>query len=155
MGDGKKAFGIGLRRAGLLITPEEKHKPTVVRRANRLAKALTNATAGADGLKSLYADPEFRAIHVAMLPTGPSRRRGDISPEWALAEAKLLEAGSIDEAIEWLRPIERMTIMLDAVLISKLIELPPTSPPPTPTPVEETRPSSKRCAKQADDLVSF
>jgi membrane glycosyltransferase len=134
---GKKAFGIALRRAGLLITPEEKHKPTVVRRANRLAKALTNATASADGLKSLYADPEFRAIHVAMLPTGPSRRRGDISPEWALAEAKLLDAGNIDEAIGWLKPIERMTIMLDAVLISKLIELPPTSSPPAPAPVEE------------------
>ncbi len=65
-----------------------------------------------------------------MLPTGPSRRRGDISPEWALAEAKLLEAATIDEAIGWLKPIERMTIMLDAVLIAKLLELPPTSAPP-------------------------
>ncbi len=129
---GKLAFGLALRRARLLVTPEEKHKPPVVRRANQLAKELAPLTAMADGLKSLYADPEFRSIHVAMLPTGPARRRGDISPEWALAEAKLLEAATIDEAIDWLKPIERMTIMLDAVLIAKLIELSPMSAPSLP-----------------------
>ena len=129
---GKLAFGLALRRAGLLITPEEKHKPPVVRRANQFAKEFAPLTAMADGLKSLYADPEFRSIHVAMLPTGPARRRGDISPEWALAEAKLLEAATIDEAIDWLKPIERMTIMLDAVLIAKLVELPPMSAPSLP-----------------------
>jgi membrane glycosyltransferase len=67
-----------------------------------------------------------------MLPTGPMRRRGDISPEWALAEAKLLEAKTVDEAIGWLKPVERMTIMLDAVLIAKLIELPMPTPPALP-----------------------
>ncbi len=127
---GELAFGLALRRVGLLITPEEMHKPPVVRRANQRAKGLVCSTAAADGLKSLYADPEFRAIHVAMLPAGPARQRGDISPEWALAEAKLLEAATIDEAIDWLKPIERMTIMLDAVLIAKLIELPATAAPP-------------------------
>jgi membrane glycosyltransferase len=144
---GQRVSGIALRRAGLLITPEEKTKPSVVRRANRLSKALARATAGANGLKSLYADPEFRALHVAMLPTGPSRRRGDISSEWALAEAKLLEAATVDEAIEWLRPIERMTIMLDAVLISKLLDLPPTHVPPTP--VEESAPVVEATLRQA------
>ena len=126
---GELAFGLGLRRAGLLITPEEKNKPAVVRRATRYAKDLETPSAAADGLKSIYADPEFRSIHVAMLPSGPGRRRGDISPEWALAEAKLLEAKTIDEAIGWLKPVERMTIMLDAVLIAKLIELPMPRPP--------------------------
>jgi membrane glycosyltransferase len=126
---GKLAFGIGLRRAGLLITPEEKQKPPVVRRANQIAKELAPLTGAANGLKSLYADAEFRAMHVAMLPSGPSRRRGDIAPEWALAEAKLLEAATMDEAIEWLKPVERMTIMLDAVLIAKLLELPPATAP--------------------------
>lgn len=126
---GELIFGLGLRRIGLLITPEEKHKPSVVRQAKWRAKELAELTASADGLKSLYADPEFRAIHVAMLPTGPMRHRGDISPEWALAEAKLLEAETIDEAIHWLKPVERMTILLDAVLIAKLIELAGTAPP--------------------------
>ncbi len=127
---GKLAFGLGLRRAGLLITPEEKHKPAVVRRANLRAKGLALTTAEAQGLKSLYADAEFRALHVAMLPSGPSRRRGDISPEWALAEAKLLEAATIDEAIDWLKPVERMIILSDAVLIAKLLDLPASPPAP-------------------------
>ena len=127
---GELAFGLGLRRAGLLITPEEKHKPAVVRRANLRAKGLALTTAEAQGLKSLYADAEFRAVHVAMLPSGPSRRRGDISPEWALAEAKLLDAATIDEAIDWLKPVERMIILSDAVLIAKLLDLPASPPAP-------------------------
>lgn len=126
---GELAFGLRLRRIGLLLTPEEKNKPSVVRRATVYAKELEKSVVVADGLKSIYADPGFRSIHVAMLPTGPMRRRGDISPEWALAEAKLLEAKTIDEAIGWLKPVERMTIMLDAVLIAKLVELPMPTPP--------------------------
>jgi membrane glycosyltransferase len=137
----KLAFGRALRHAGLLITPEEKHKPAVVRRANRCARDLEVPSAIADGLMSIYADLDFRSIHVAMLPTGPARRRGDISPEWALAEAKLLEAATIDEAIGWLNPLERMTIMLDAVLIAKMIELPMPSPPVLPA-QEELRQAS-------------
>ncbi len=133
---GKLAFGRALRRAGLLITPEEKNKPPVVRRANLRAKSLAPVADAAQGLKSLYADPEFRSLHVAMLPSGPARRRGDFSPEWALAEAKLLEASTIDEAIEWLKPVERMTVMLDAVLIAKLLELPAT-PPASDTPLRQ------------------
>ena len=59
-----------------------------------------------------------------MLPAGHSRKRGEISAEWALAEAKLKEAGSIDEAVDWLRPVERMTVMLDADLIGLLVAIP-------------------------------
>jgi membrane glycosyltransferase len=151
---GKLSFGIALRRARILITPEEMHKPPVVRRANQFAKALALPTAEADGLKSLYADHEFRAIHVAMLPSGPARRHGDISPEWALAEAKLLEATTIDEAIDWLKPVERMTIMLDAVLIAKLVELPMPSAPSPPVedvvlPAEDAEPPPEEALRQA------
>jgi membrane glycosyltransferase len=66
-----------------------------------------------------------------MLPRGPGRRRGDIATEWALAEAKLLEADNVEEAIQWLKPVERMTVMLDPVLIAKLMELPPKAGAPS------------------------
>ena len=121
---GQLSLGIFLRRSGLLGTPEEKSKPGVVRRANKLGKLLAPQVAEAEGLRSLYDDPEFRAVHLAMLPAGHSRKRGEISAEWALAEAKLKEAGSIDEAVDWLRPVERMTVMLDADLIGLLVAIP-------------------------------
>jgi membrane glycosyltransferase len=121
---GQLSLGIFLRRSGLLGTPEERSKPRVVRRANRLAKMLAHEVKEAEGLQSLYADQEFRAMHLAMLPAGHSRKRGEITAEWALAEAKLKEAGSIDEALDWLKPVERMSITLDPDLIALLVAVP-------------------------------
>jgi membrane glycosyltransferase len=121
---GQLTFGIFLRRSGLLGTPEERSKPRVVRRANQLARALAREVAEADGLHSLYEDPEFRTMHLAMLPAGRNRKRGEISAERALAEVKLKEANSIDEAVDWLKPVERMNVMLDADLIALLVAIP-------------------------------
>ncbi len=121
---GQLSLGIFLRRSGLLGTPEERLKPRVVRRANQLARKLAREVADADGLHSLYADPEFRAMHLAMLPARRNRKRGEISAEWALAEAKLKEAHSIDEAVDWLEPAERMNVMLDPELLALLAAIP-------------------------------
>jgi membrane glycosyltransferase len=78
----------------------------------------------AEGLRSLYEDSEFRAVHLAMLPPGRARKRGEISADWALAEAKLEEAHSIDVAMDWLKPAERMIVMLDPELIALLAAIP-------------------------------
>jgi membrane glycosyltransferase len=118
------SFGIVLRRAGILVTPEEKSKPSVVRRANKLAKRLAPADEMSDGLKTVYAEPEFRAIHKAFLPHDLVRKRGEFPVERALAEAKLNEAQTIDEAVDWLRPNERMVVLLDADLLGRLVALP-------------------------------
>ena len=100
--------------SGLLVTPEEQTKPPVVARANVLADQLTaEAAEESSGLYAIHADPKFRALHLAWLPHGPSRKKGDISSERALAEAKLAEAETIDEALSWLRPKERMAILQD------------------------------------------
>ncbi|MGP0060704.1 MAG: glucans biosynthesis glucosyltransferase MdoH [Beijerinckiaceae bacterium] len=123
------SFGIILRRAGFLLTPEEKSKPPVVRRANKLARQFAHLDETADGLKSIYAEPEFRTIHEAFLPLEPQRRRGEISVERALADAKLNEAQSIDEAIDWLRPNERMVVLLDPDLLARLVALPKCASP--------------------------
>lgn len=121
---GQLSLGIFLRRSGLLGTPEERAKPCIVRRANKLGKILARQVEKAEGLRSLYEDPEFRAVHLAMLPPGRTRKRGEISADWALAEAKLEEAHSIDEAMDWLKPVERMIVMLDPDLIALLAAIP-------------------------------
>lgn len=121
---GQLSLGIFLRRSGLLGTPEERAKPCIVRRANKLGKVLARQVEKAEGLRSLYEDPEFRAVHLAMLPPGRARKRGEISADWALAEAKLEEAHSIDEALDWLKAAERMIVMLDPELIALLVAIP-------------------------------
>jgi membrane glycosyltransferase len=117
------SFGMFLQRAGLLVTPEEQSKPAVVCRANELAKDLAKDDETADGLRHIYAEPEFRALHQAFLPVEAARKRGEIPVERALAEAKLNEAQMIDEAIQWLKPNERMAVLLDPLLIARLAAL--------------------------------
>jgi membrane glycosyltransferase len=50
--------------------------------------------------------------------------RGEITPEWALAEAKLDDAETLDEVLNWFTPKERMAVLLDKVLIERLAKLP-------------------------------
>ena len=122
---GQLWLGLALKRAGLLLTPEEVEPPAVLRRANSLMKDLE--TAGEDELDSIrtiHADAEFRMRHDAFIPTKEKRRRGDIDPEIAVAEAKLNEAQCIEDAVKWLRPKERLVVLHDRALIGLLARLP-------------------------------
>ncbi|MCI0735179.1 MAG: glucan biosynthesis glucosyltransferase H, partial [Beijerinckiaceae bacterium] len=130
-GTGLLSVGLAFRRAGLLMTPEENKAPPVVARANQLAIDFAALAAGnLTGLHALYPDSSFRAFHTANLPWRPKRWHGNISPEWALADAKLSDAESLDEAISWLHPKERLAIVLDPELISRLTSLPQAPPRP-------------------------
>jgi len=121
---GLLGLGVALRRLGLLLTPEESVKPPVVVRSNSLADALGVRNEIPDGLRTLHQDAHFRLLHEAYLPPRRKRKRGEITPEWALAEAKLSDAETLDEALSWLNPKERMAILLDKVLIERLSLLP-------------------------------
>jgi membrane glycosyltransferase len=139
---GLLSVGLALRRIGLLVTPEEQAKPPVVARANLLAQELADKEAeSAQGLRAIHADPQFWALHMAWLPPGPARRNGNISAEWALAEAKLGEAWTLDEALSWLQPKERMAILQDRALIKRLSLLPRDEPQPPP--LAETVPAAR------------
>jgi membrane glycosyltransferase len=119
------SIGMFMRRLGLLVTPEEKEKPSVVQRANTLVRDFaSNGDAPPDAIALIHSDPAFRQIHEAFLPLAARRKRGDIAPDWALAEAKLEDAESMAEASAWLTPRERMAVLQDQTLIAKLVRLP-------------------------------
>ena len=59
------------------------------------------------------------------------------TPERALAEAKLNEAETIDDAIAWLHPKERMVALHDRALIDMIARLPDTGPALAATPAED------------------
>lgn len=122
---GKLAIGMTLRRLGLLVTPEEGARPRVAARAGELEQELAAAaSAEADSLRALHADPQFRAVHEGILPPAPRRQRGVIHADRAVAEAKLLDAESIEDAVAWLKPAERMVVLHDRALIDILCRLP-------------------------------
>ena len=118
-------LGLALKRVGILQTPEEVAPPPIAVAAN--AKAQELAAFGeddADALALVHSDEEFRARHDAYLPKAHHRKRGEISVDRAMAEAKLSDARTFDEARRWLNRQERMVVLHDRALIDVLVRLP-------------------------------
>ncbi len=123
---GSWSIGVALKKVGLLVTPEETQPaadrdraPTHCRRRSP-RKAFDHA----DGLRAIYEDPQFREAHETFLPPAAPRVRGDIHPDRAMAEAKLNDAETIDDAVKWLQRKERMVLLHDRALIGLLSRLP-------------------------------
>jgi membrane glycosyltransferase len=72
----------------------------------------------------LHRDREMRDLHTRFLPASVERPRGHIDESRATASAKLDDAVSIDEAIAWLKPAERVAVLLDRALLNRLAALP-------------------------------
>ena len=122
---GQLALGLALKRVGLLTTPEESAVPPIATRANALARELEVSGAdGADSLRAIHDDPELREKHEAFLPNARPRHRGEITAERALAVAKLTDAETIEDAMDWLKPKERNVVLHDRALIALLCMLP-------------------------------
>ncbi|MCX8255348.1 Glucans biosynthesis glucosyltransferase H [Beijerinckiaceae bacterium RH AL1] len=120
---GLLAVGMAFRRVGLLATPEERAKPPVVARAAAILAEVGGAPAEPPcGLRTLYDNPALQTAHRAYLPPR-TRQRGDIAPDWALAGAKLDDAETIEDAIAWLKPKERMAVLNDGTLLDTLLKL--------------------------------
>jgi membrane glycosyltransferase len=122
---GQMSIGVGLRRLGLLTTPEESGVPAILARANALSAQL--ATTGAedeDALKAIIADPALRKAHESFLPEAGRRRRGEIDVDEAVATAKLNDAQSLEDACVWLKRKERLAVLGDRALIALLARLP-------------------------------
>ena len=122
---GQLGIGLALKRMGLLLTPEEATPPAIATRANALMSQLA-ADGGdeSDGIRAIHDDAYLRQSHDLFLPTVPPRLRGHIDTDRALAEAKLNDAQTIDEAISWLKPKERMVVLHDRALIDMVTRLP-------------------------------
>ncbi len=118
-------LGLVFRRAGLLATPEETTTPPVAKRARALSKVL--ARAGEDetnGLLAIHGDAELRELHEEWLPARRPRQRGQITADRAVAEAKLADAETIEDAVQWLNRGERLVTLGDRALISMAARLP-------------------------------
>jgi membrane glycosyltransferase len=125
---GQLSIGMWLKRRGILLTPEESTPPAIAIDANARAEEL--AARGFDegtALGIIHADPQLRERHLEMLPIAARRERGQFTAERALAEAKLADAQSLEEAAKWLQPKEQAVVLTDRALLSVLAGLPATA----------------------------
>jgi membrane glycosyltransferase len=122
---GQLSYGLALKRAGLLLTPEEGSPPPIATRANALMRELeADGYDDANALTVLHQEPQLRARHEEMLPVAEHRRRGDIDREHVVAQAKLMDASCIEEAVSWLQPKETMVVLHDRALLGVVAALP-------------------------------
>jgi membrane glycosyltransferase len=125
---GQLFIGLALKRAGLLLTPEESVPPDIATRANALASQLAaDGHDESDGIRAIHTDQTLRACHDLFLPPVAPRRRGQIEPERAIAIAKLNDAETLQDAVDWLKPKERMVVLHDRALIDMITRLPATA----------------------------
>jgi membrane glycosyltransferase len=124
---GSETIGRWLSRVALLRTPEETHRPALVRRR---AELLARSPAlPADGLYHLARNAAALAAHVhgnlgrAPLP------RGQPDANLLTAEQKLREARTLEEALDWLTPPERVQVAGDGALLARLAALPDAPKP--------------------------
>jgi membrane glycosyltransferase len=119
---GRRSWGLALRRAGLMRTPEEMHPPDVLQRAATLyLQALDEPVA--DSVAALLNNPELLAAHRQMLPPG---RRPGIDPldvPLLTGSAKLAEASCLDTAWPTLNAAEKAAILSDEHGLKQLVTL--------------------------------
>jgi membrane glycosyltransferase len=121
---GSLTAGLVLKRLGLLLTPAEHTPPAIVTRANLLqAENARRNFDDADALQVLHADPVFRDQHEAMLPHRSHRHRGEFATDQVMAEAKIIDAETVQDAVRWLKPKERMVVLGDRALLALLMRL--------------------------------
>lgn len=123
------SIGWGMRRLRLLLIPEEHSPPPIAERAYRLgtefeALALEDHKA----LDLVHADPGFREVHQHIIQVPPPRVRGRVDTDRVIAEAKLTDAHSIEDARQWLSSRETILVLHDRALIALLAALPHAVP---------------------------
>jgi membrane glycosyltransferase len=82
-----------------------------------------------DGLRYLARHREARLAHISGNLPRPADPRGQPDPHSFTAEQKLKDAKSLDEALQWLTPIERVEVASDTRMLNQLALLPDTVQP--------------------------
>jgi membrane glycosyltransferase len=121
---GSAAAGRALRRAGLLVTPEEAAPSGVLRAtAQHRARLLKLDGGGNEAVTRLASDDALLALHRRLLP--PRRRHRQGNPDLALATgmAKLSSAGDLAAALALLDGREKAAALGNVAGLTRLVAL--------------------------------
>lgn len=119
---GSVLTGRVMHSLGLLRTPEEKQAPPVIRRRDELlAQAKELAP---EGLRLLATDRQARYAHITGNLPRPAESRGHPDPHRLTAEQKVHDASTLNEALAWLGPAEKVHVAGDPRMLERLAELP-------------------------------
>ncbi len=119
---GSARAGNVLGRFALLRTPEEGHVPELMRRRDELVKLAPPAPR--EGLRFMARNRQAMLAHITGNLPRPAETRGHPDPHRLTAEQKVMDAKTLQEALSWLGPAERVHVAGDPRLLERLAELP-------------------------------
>jgi membrane glycosyltransferase len=114
------SIGIRLRKAGLLLSPEEHAPPPIVMRAREIIAQCSGST-GSSGIEQLAAEPALLGFHLSTLTTPTARRRGDIDIDLVIARAKIEDTRDYHESLGLLTKKETFAVMADPTTLLGLL----------------------------------
>jgi membrane glycosyltransferase len=106
----------------LFRTPEQTAPPPVLLRAEEFAKAACEAVVSP--LLELANDRQLLENHLANLPEEKRRNRGQIDPHLAIARAKIEDAQTFEEALDYLTVRETFAILNSPILLRAVYAIP-------------------------------
>jgi membrane glycosyltransferase len=109
------------RKSGLFKTPEQTAPPAVIVRANELASAPRSPQICP--LHELRCDAGLREAHLHNLSGQRRRRRGEVDPHLAISRAKIEDAETFEEAVGYLNPREKFSVLNAPAVLSALLTL--------------------------------
>jgi membrane glycosyltransferase len=104
-------LGIALRNLRILVIPEERDPPRILVRANELAATLQED--GAPIGELLRQNRRLRDAHGHTLVPQQPRARGDVDADLIIAKAKIEEADTIEQGVDFLTTAEMRSLLSD------------------------------------------
>jgi membrane glycosyltransferase len=110
------------RRSGLFTTPEQTAPPPVLTRANELGNAPHSPLACP--LHELRRDAVLLEAHLNNLSGQRPRKRGEVDTHLAIARAKIEDAETFKEAVDFLSAREKFAVLKSPAVLPVLLALP-------------------------------
>lgn len=115
---------MAFRRLRLLLIPEEITPPPILTETAAYQDlAAIELPEVEDGLAVVVEDRRVRELHERLALPSPLRSRGKPELDPVMAAAKIAEAVSLEEALIWLTPKERMAVLAQPYLVASLVKL--------------------------------
>jgi membrane glycosyltransferase len=112
-----RSAGLGLRRAGFLLTPEESRIPAISRSAEAVVPLYREAIRRTPDLAAVAADPALLERHLELTDRTPPRPIRTFDPVEAVAEKKIRVAQDVEEAVAIMTAEERGRVQAQRSLL--------------------------------------
>ncbi|MBI0539402.1 glucans biosynthesis glucosyltransferase MdoH [Roseomonas sp. KE2513] len=120
----RRGAGQALRRAGLLLIPEERDPPPILARTVALRQDWEMLAPEGEAVARLRADPVLLAAHHAMLAPATQARPGALDASLVMGRARVAAATSLVEALDALTRAEKAALLADKEGLDALLALP-------------------------------